>query len=1581
MYSNTLTSISGDDLLIAPSYGNDLILEVSANNNIFFKKGRITKNFDNLISEVSFNSLTSQVEYILQEISGSSALNLITSGISNDLLIKSYEGQDIILEVSGNSEIIFKRGDISYNLDDLIGGGGSQSSDYATYNILDITGKIIFTDNSTNAQQNGGSSSNIILTSISGNIIPAVNNTFTLGDVSKNWSNAYITDISVSNINGQPYIASTKFLIDYSNSTFSPLGQDLSGETTSNYFGYSIALSEDGTIMGVTAPLNNGAGTIRGSARIYKYNDISWVQLGQDIDGETNNGYQTIIKLSQDGTIAAISSHLNSAGRGIVRIFKYTNDASWVQQGVDIYGSLENAVNGNEEFGYSISLSGNGKIIAIGAPKNDTSYNETGQVRVYSYIENDNSWNMIGTFNGFEFDSRTGRSVSLSSSGTILAISSPFPNNNSDFSQMPRVDIYELSNNIWSPKGPTIYGSYLGKISKFGDNIVLSSNGLILAINELYNPSNNNLGRVLVYNYNSTDNSWNKLGSDINIVIDSSNLDWNDPLIALSSDGTIMALGMAPVDSTDRGLVRLYKLVNSEWIKVGPDILGNTIEGFFGYGISLSGNGTVLAIGSPKENPNLTGFVRAYNVNYSYNSVLEYYQFTNVKANNIEVSGSIIPLVDQGSNLGSSLKRWSNAYITDLSVSNIDVSGRLNVAGATKLSNTLEISGNVTIGGPTLYVPSSFTIDPIGHGVNTGTVLINGNLVVQGLTTTINSSVVDISDKMLVLASNASNSLQADGAGFEISGAKVNLLYNNSSNTFRTSIGLTISGNVVPTSNSVGTLGESGKLWDIAYIRELSVTNFTNSIDGANITQGTISSTQIANGSILTVDISDHAITYEKIAANAVTNTRIANGAVTHAKLSSDCVQSHNIVDGTIMDVDISTNAAISGSKIANSSITFDKINQANNWTFSQLTSTSANIRDISATNIEVSGNIVPLRDLSSNLGSSLKRWRNVFADDLSVNKINGVAYGGSSGGGGSVITSYLYSDEFALYSPESTNSRAMEIVISGSRFKRNYYLVPFSAKIESVIVEQIGETTPVTYLIDIWVNNSRSSVDVPRFLLTKNNVTSITLSNTNNSSTLNYSQSVAYYITAVPTANLIMYYPFSYNTQNVADRTTFKSAISDINYTDDAASIKVGLASAAFGPKMSFTTEREIPFCGTGTENFGVTANSNGYTLICFWLNPRIVNSNTVEIMSSGYYFSPSNFNNKGWFMQLIGAEAVSYQDDTKIDGEGQTNLFGLQFYCLARAGSQDAAGIYNGNHEVYVTGPNTLQSYTWTHIALYITPYNVFLCYNGVMVARSAYGATAPYYYYVQIPNSRMMIHSGMRATGYSRTENEMWNGYISDLRVYNTTTDFMGADSLGTATGVTMSYLTPFQTANISTTKYLATNSGVLVADTTSFTETYVPDSGKIFVSIKETGANVSNLDERVSVKLLLSPAIRTGYYGTINIVTVGPLYYLLATGSWSTSSSGWYYSGSNIARTLPITDRLGTSASIFYIIADADTQNYIYNISGTDCTVTATYVQGWGTPIRASVVFNSTLVPGTTTTITIKARSVSIPLSTP
>ena len=65
----------------------------------------------------------------------------------------------------------------------------------------------------------------------------------------------------------------------------------------------------------------------------------------------------------------------------------------------------------------------------------------------------------------------------------------------------------------------------------------------------------------------------------------------------------------------------------------------------------------LLNIKAPINNPSFTGII---------------------SASNIDVSGNILPLLDASSNLGSSLKRWSNAYIRDISVTNIDVSGNLN---------------------------------------------------------------------------------------------------------------------------------------------------------------------------------------------------------------------------------------------------------------------------------------------------------------------------------------------------------------------------------------------------------------------------------------------------------------------------------------------------------------------------------------------------------------------------------------------------------------------------------------------------------------------------------------------------------------------------------------------------------------------------------------------------------------------------------------------------------------------------------------------------------------------------------------
>ena len=101
--------------------------------------------------------------------------------------------------------------------------------------------------------------------------------------------------------------------------------------------------------------------------------------------------------------------------------------------------------------------------------------------------------------------------------------------------------------------------------------------------------------------------------------------------------------------------------------------------------------------------------------------------------------------------------------------SNVDISGNLDVSSNTTMGGTLTVKGDVTISSK-LNASAIFYIDPAAHGDNTGKVIIRGNLQVDGSMTTINSTVVDISDRILVLASNSNGGSESDNAGIDVSG-------------------------------------------------------------------------------------------------------------------------------------------------------------------------------------------------------------------------------------------------------------------------------------------------------------------------------------------------------------------------------------------------------------------------------------------------------------------------------------------------------------------------------------------------------------------------------------------------------------------------------------------------------------------------------------------------------------------------------------------------------------------------------------------------------------------------------------------
>ena len=106
--------------------------------------------------------------------------------------------------------------------------------------------------------------------------------------------------------------------------------------------------------------------------------------------------------------------------------------------------------------------------------------------------------------------------------------------------------------------------------------------------------------------------------------------------------------------------------------------------------------------------------------------------------------------------------------------------------------------GNITTSGY-LRGPASFTIDPSAHGDNTGTVVIAGNLQVDGTTTTINSTTVAIDDLNFSIATDAADSAAANGAGITVGGASATLLYTHATTSWDMNKPLNVTGNVAST--------------------------------------------------------------------------------------------------------------------------------------------------------------------------------------------------------------------------------------------------------------------------------------------------------------------------------------------------------------------------------------------------------------------------------------------------------------------------------------------------------------------------------------------------------------------------------------------------------------------------------------------------------------------------------------------------------------------------------------------------------------------------------------------------------------
>ncbi|KAH8047391.1 hypothetical protein JL720_16109 [Aureococcus anophagefferens] len=108
--------------------------------------------------------------------------------------------------------------------------------------------------------------------------------------------------------------------------TWKQRGDDIDGEAADDRSGYSVSLSADGTALAVGAHYNDGGGTDAGHARVFAWDsdENEWKQRGDDIDGEAASdwsGYS--VSLSADGTALAVGAIFNdgAGSTGHARVF------------------------------------------------------------------------------------------------------------------------------------------------------------------------------------------------------------------------------------------------------------------------------------------------------------------------------------------------------------------------------------------------------------------------------------------------------------------------------------------------------------------------------------------------------------------------------------------------------------------------------------------------------------------------------------------------------------------------------------------------------------------------------------------------------------------------------------------------------------------------------------------------------------------------------------------------------------------------------------------------------------------------------------------------------------------------------------------------------------------------------------------------------------------------------------------------------------------------------------------------------------------------------------------------------------
>jgi hypothetical protein len=325
----------------------------------------------------------------------------------------------------------------------------------------------------------------------------------------------------------------------------------------------------------------------------------TWVQVGGDLVGEEPGDEAGFSVAVSEGDRVVVGARRTAKdgmkNRGAARIFQFDSNTGFYVPVWDIYGEAA-----GDQCGFSVSMSRNGRRVAVGCLGSDVNGQNSGQVRIFDENELLNRWDLAAELNGEAETSLFGASVSFSEDGSSLVVGAPYYSEDADRTRSGRAYVYrEVQELKWEQVGEPMVGTSNNDLFGWSVSHLPNSLGMV-AVGAPRLDGSLDSGSVRVFSYDT--NGWSIIGEPMSLGIPGDRFGFS---ISLAGDDTLqrIAIGSPGMDhnGAGSGMACIYENNNGVWQRIGDDLVGDGWGENLGYAVSMTPDGTRAAVGVPNK--------------------------------------------------------------------------------------------------------------------------------------------------------------------------------------------------------------------------------------------------------------------------------------------------------------------------------------------------------------------------------------------------------------------------------------------------------------------------------------------------------------------------------------------------------------------------------------------------------------------------------------------------------------------------------------------------------------------------------------------------------------------------------------------------------------------------------------------------------------------------------------------------------------------------------------------------------------------------------------------------------------------